>query len=873
MKKFSLHLLCLFLTLTALPLSAAKKPVALYGHSAEANAIGKNVLKVAGVKFERPSAWSKDAFSKYSVICFVAQRPAGADYASNSAEMKKFVENGGVLIFTGASLYNFCGTKRNLSKAAPLLGLSTLIKFSASASTGLSFTQDPLAKKMQLNGKNFDWQRGANAAYAKLAGAKSIAVFNGTKSFQAITVHRIGKGAVYLIGPSLFRYSALHKRLGDADAEGRFILNEAGISVQALQKLYRTIILSSPNVAQTAPVKSSWGIKPLGKAGKLTYTDVKFHNQPEFKAPAALPEAFKISENGKALAQIAYASRHDRSAARELKYHLDAITGGKFAIVELKRAGKMPLIVLDGAGNVSKNMMVIATGKDRITLQGNIELGLFYLLEKLGCRFLWPGKLGKVIPRKATLSVPQINIRHTPMLSGRKIRHGSMTGTGDRTLLAMKRLGIKDIPGYVKAWRTAYFEAKGNSSFYAWHGGGGTSGYSWGHSFGGFYKQYGKSNPEFFALQPDGSRSQAASPERCRLCLSNKKLAEVVGKRSLAIFKKRPAHIAASICLNDGGRARFCMCEECRKLDPVNGSPLKMSFPVNGISQTVNYVALTDRVFTFSNRVAEIVAREMPDKKVSVYVYSSYSAPPTAVKPHPNLVLVSTAMSYTNDNHRNRARHTLAALSSFGNDLVWRPNALRGFEGVIAPQNYARKMFDDTELLKANGLKAVDFDCNQQFWACKGLVYYMLAKAIWNPDRLSYDDIFDDYCRSGFGAAAGDIKAYWNQLEKLFDEAAAKGVDYNDVFNLAAIAKLEKILASAAAKVSGNELARVRFLQAGLNLGKVHTRVYDAQKAQNTKLYKQRRQEYLQLLRKLAFEDPLVVNMHGVGFKGRFAHR
>ena len=136
---------------------------------------------------------------------------------------------------------------------------------------------------MQLNGKNFDWQRGANAAYAKLAGAKSIAVFNGTKSFQAITVHRIGKGAVYLIGPSLFRYSALHKRLGDADAEGRFILNEAGISVQALQKLYRTIILSSPNVAQTAPVKSSWGIKPLGKAGKLTYTDVKFHNQPEFK--------------------------------------------------------------------------------------------------------------------------------------------------------------------------------------------------------------------------------------------------------------------------------------------------------------------------------------------------------------------------------------------------------------------------------------------------------------------------------------------------------------------------------------------------------------------------------------------------------------
>jgi hypothetical protein len=263
----------------------------------------------------------------------------------------------------------------------------------------------------------------------------------------------------------------------------------------------------------------------------------------------------------------------------------------------------------------------------------------------------------------------------------------------------------------------------------------------------------------------------------------------------------------------------------------------------------------------------------MPDKKVSVYVYSSYSAPPTAVKPHPNLVLVSTAMAYTKDSSRNSARATLAALSSFGNDLVWRPNALRGFEGVIAPQNYARRMFDDTELLKANGLKAVDFDCNQQFWALKAPVYYMLAKAIWNPDRLSYDDIFDDYCRTGFGAAADDIKAYWNKLEKIFDEAAAKGIDYNDVFNLKAIAELEKILASAAAKVSGDELARVRFLQTGLSLGKAHTLVYNASKAKNGQLYKQRRQEYLQLLRKLAFENPLVASMHGIGFKGRFSHR
>jgi hypothetical protein len=45
-----------------------------------------------------------------------------------------------------------------------------------------------------------------------------------------------------------------------------------------------------------------------------------------------------------------------------------------------------------------------------------------FLEDALGCRYLWPGQSGKVIPRRKTISVGAINVRFTPLLKQRKIR-------------------------------------------------------------------------------------------------------------------------------------------------------------------------------------------------------------------------------------------------------------------------------------------------------------------------------------------------------------------------------------------------------------------------------------------------------------------
>lgn len=869
MKKTLLFLVALL----SLQTFADCKPVALFGHSSDVSRMRKEVLQPAGIALETPNAWLKpEEMKKYSVIYFGEKRVAGADY---SKAFTDYVSNGGIIIFTGGSPIGLTGKSRVLNQAAGFLGYNYHTNLSEVKIEKIDFKTTPTAKALGFSGKSFTWKNGISSCPDKIKNLETVAeVVSGKKRYPAVTVKKIGKGEIWWVAPMYFRFVSKQTNTGYADAEGRFILTESGKNIEALKNLYIAIFRRAKNLKILELPKSTWGTVPLAAPGNLKY-DGTFKNKPTYEKPVKLANRFKLSENGKALAQIVVTHKEFRGRAAELKYHLDAITGAKFPLVyPKKRNAKMAAVIFEKGAD--PNTVSIKTTDNTVTLSGNTSLGMFYLLEKLGCRYLWPGKLGKVIPKQPTLWMPDIQMNKKPMLARRVIRNGG-SGISERGFFGMKRCGV-ETEAEAKKLATlraqASRDAKGNSSFFAWHGNGGSTPYGWGHAFGWLYGKYGKTNPEFFALQPDGSRSQEASPDRCRLCLSNRELIKVIAQDAIEKFKKNPARQAISVCLNDGGRARFCMCEECRKLDPPNAHPWKTSFNVKGIPTVVNYVQLTDRVLTFANRITEEINKVLPGKGVSIYIYSCYNTAPVAIKPHPNVVLISTTMNYTKDSARAQSLKTLASLASFGNVLIWRPNALRGFGNIAAPQNYARRMFEDAELLKFNNIIAMDFDCNYGFWGAKALTYYTLSKAMWNPDRLSYDDIVDDYCRSGFGDAAEYIKKYFTELENIYNRAAARECDYCDEFTVKKIEELEKILADAKDATGDAEIkARVQFLEYGLAVGKYSTRLYDAKKAKDMKTYKALQKEYKEYLRKLAVESPLSYSLTSLGFNTRFLYR
>ena len=114
-------------------------------------------------------------------------------------------------------------------------------------------------------------------------------------------------------------------------------------------------------------------------------------------------------------------------------------------------------------------------------------------------------------------------------------------------------------------------------------------------------------------------------------------------------------------------------------------------------------------------------------------------------------------------------------------------------------------------LFKVNGLVGTDFDCMDDSWSTKGLVYYMLARSFLNPDNLDYDTIYADYLDAAFGPAAGAMREWFDSL--------ASDMGMPDYIAKLDVAKYGAMLASAEAAAAGRPdvLRRLKIMRTGLD--------------------------------------------------------
>jgi len=127
-------------------------------------------------------------------------------------------------------------------------------------------------------------------------------------------------------------------------------------------------------------------------------------------------------------------------------------------------------------------------------------------------------------------------------------------------------------------------------------------------------------------------------------------LAREVARGRNAELAQEPAMLAVSVSPNAGSSQNsVSMSAEARKFDSPNGEPTFIYFVIDGKRTYKRYVALTDRYVTFFNRVAELVAKEHPDRYVSAYAYAAYRSAPLYTKVHPNVIIGFVGYNYTND--------------------------------------------------------------------------------------------------------------------------------------------------------------------------------------------------------------------------------
>ena len=513
------------------------------------------------------------------------------------------------------------------------------------------------------------------------------------------------------------------------------------------------------------------------------------------------------------------------------------------------------------------------------------------LEDALSCRYLWPGQSGKVIPKRKTIAVGPINVRFTPLLQQRQIRS---SGYNSRLQEGLDRLRFSR-EDFLQARDKAAVTQPAGLDWMDWHRMGGTLGLRTGDGTilsAQAWQKFLKENPEWFAMQADGSRYFDPNWERPRLCKSNPALIEAIIQEKLKELQRNPDQTSTCLMTNDGGKTGFCMCEACKAMDPPEGRPTNIWTydHASGRTSRFDYVSLTDRMLHFYNAIAGKVSQAYPDVLFTGQAYSVYAAPPLREKLHPKIVIrfVHSTEHYTSDELRAQGMADWDAWANAARMIYYRPNSLLWGRNEGTVGLYVHKLAEDFRHIAHNKCVGTDFDSCMHHWATQGLNYYILARLHWNPD-LDVDAVIDDYCRSGFGPAAGPIKRYFTRIEQLTNAGAAvtqaqrdgARPDVTEPYTQQVVGELRELLDEADKAADNTEVRqRISFLRLGLDFTELQAKIYrllklDAEKrlsaAEQTQARRLLDEKWL-MMRRIFAEEHFAVNVSGMcwGEWGRF---
>jgi hypothetical protein len=460
-------------------------------------------------------------------------------------------------------------------------------------------------------------------------------------------------------------------------------------------------------------------------------------------------------------------------AARELQYHIEGSTGLRLPILsedldipqtvrvylghcQAAASAMIDTSKLPGNSYIVKNTggSLYVTGKDSRgdpldldTHEGTL-FGVYDILENsLGVRWLWPGKLGEVIPKTNTLSLSLADTTVRPLLWFKQWRGGS--SPGEKVWLKRQRFGRSIQPHY-------------------------------GHSFGDYWSRFGATHPEYFAMLPDGTRrldpTGEGTPEYAHMCASQPGLVAQI----IEDWKAKGAPKFLNVCEDDGWAG--CACPTCLSWDepdPENTIPFDQRFDAAKLAFAgqkgrrdewmLLLGSLSDRYARFWKNVSEEARKTRPDVEVVSYVYDNYRKPPVKAMLNSNVlcgVVPQESIFGYSKRDSQVFRIDWSGWEHTGCGLFLRPNYT--LQAPNFPAFYARTLGEDLKFAMAHGLKGTDFDSLTSKYSTEGPSLYMLAKILNHPDA-SVDAVIDEFC-AAFGPARNSVKQYFQLWQSIYPD-------------------------------------------------------------------------------------------------------
>jgi len=461
---------------------------------------------------------------------------------------------------------------------------------------------------------------------------------------------------------------------------------------------------------------------------------------------------------------------------------------------------------------------LVIAGRDRSVGETQVEFGtanaVYTFLQKyLDVRWLWPGPLGEDIVKRDTIVFSPFVSRYAPQFRQRDI-----------------------IMHWV--WRWFEYDPEQREELISWVRRQRLLLDSFeidaGHAFSDWWDDYHEEHPDYFALQPDGTRSGYPKSYFAKLCQSNPKVREQWLDNVEEALKKDPSQETFNGSPNDWANSGICVCEDCRALDNPDAPAYTYDY---GEGKKEEYVTMSQRYAIFWNRLARGLKERFPDRRLYVVgsAYGPAMEPPSNVELEDNVVVSYVGhFPLTTEASRQDQKAQWQRWAEKAPKMIYRPNLWYfGGGGWGFPEVAMTKTIEDWRFLAENRCAGVVVDMNRSYWATHGPQYYLMAQLTWNP-RQDGQAVLEDYYRRGFGPAAEEIESYWTLMEKTHDalvDSPDFGVGSRNRLNLPSVFKkvysedvlnrADALLTRAAARTAGAPeiyAKRVAFVRNGFDV-------------------------------------------------------
>ena len=459
----------------------------------------------------------------------------------------------------------------------------------------------------------------------------------------------------------------------------------------------------------------------------------------------------------------------ERTAADELRLHLDQVTGARFAVTNETAAASGPRILI---GNtvalatllpgfdpkaVAYDGIVLKTAGDALILTGHPQRGPLYavyafLEDDVGVR--WWTSSETFIPRKTVLPLPALDVRYAPALRFRESYYLDSFNALFKTRLkgnfsSRTRYMLQPMEMIPESYggnhRLIFFNGR-NSAY---------------HSFYELLppKEYFASHPDWYS-EIKGRRTC----KKAQLCLANDDMRAELTRNALALLRADPGADIIQISQND--TAGRCTCAKCLEVEKEEGGVGTASGPL----------------LRFVNRVAEDVEKEFPNVFVETFAYQYTRMAPAKVRPRSNVLirLCSIECSFLQpidgDVPANRAFASdfeawsrIAGRNLFGWDYV------TDFSSYMLPHPNLRVLAPNIRFFVKQGATGL-FEQGDALCAAGDFVrlrHWVISHLLWNPD-LDENRLIDTFLTGYYGEKTGAIlKRY---LTFIHDRAEASHV-------------------------------------------------------------------------------------------------